>query len=45
MTDGRTTVSVDDETWKELNRRKGPGDSMDDVIQELLEIAKEAEGE
>jgi len=43
MADGRTTVSVADETWKELNQRKGPGDSMDDVIRELLEIAEELE--
>lgn len=45
MSDGRTTVSVDDETWTQLNRRKGPGDSMDDVIRELLEIADEVEKE
>jgi len=43
MSDGRTTVSVDDETWKRLNRRKGPGDSMDDVIRDLLDTAEEQE--
>jgi len=32
-----TTVKVKDETWRELNRRKGPGDSFDDVIESLLE--------
>jgi hypothetical protein len=32
-----TTVEVATETWKELNQRKEPGDSFDDVIQRLLD--------
>jgi predicted CopG family antitoxin len=32
-----TTVEVRTVTWKELNRRKEPGDSFDDVIDRLLE--------
>jgi len=31
------TVKVSDEHWKELNARKEPGDSFDDVIGRLLE--------
>ena len=34
--DADTHVRVTEETWKELNRRKGPGDSFDDIIGELL---------
>lgn len=32
-----TTVEIKNETWKQLNRRKEPGDSFDDVISRLLE--------
>ncbi len=32
-----TTIEVKNETWRELNSRKEPGDSFDDVIQRLLE--------
>jgi len=32
-----TTVEVKTATWRELNRRKDPGDSFDDVISRLLE--------
>lgn len=31
-----TTINVKPETWKQLNARKNPGDSFDDVIQRLL---------
>jgi predicted CopG family antitoxin len=34
---GITTIQVKVETWKELNGRKEPGQSFDDVIQELLD--------
>lgn len=30
-------VSVDDSTWRELNRRKEPGDTFDDVVGRLLD--------
>ncbi len=31
------TVRVSEQTWKRLNQRKGPGDSFDDVIEDLLD--------
>lgn len=31
-----TTIRVTHDTWRELHQRKGPGDSMNDVIQRLL---------
>jgi len=34
-------IRVTDETWSELNKRKQPGDSFDDVIQRLLEETDE----
>lgn len=30
-------IRVTDETWKRLNARKDPGDTFDDVLNELLE--------
>jgi predicted CopG family antitoxin len=33
----RTTVSVNLETWRRLNEKKDPGDSMDDVIDTALD--------
>jgi len=42
MDSDTTTIQVNSETWQRLNRRKGPGDTFDDVIQELLnEVDKE----
>ena len=32
-----TTVKVSRETWQDLNSRKTPGDSFDDIIRELIE--------
>jgi len=32
-----TQIRVKDETWQELNARKQPGDSFDDVIQRLID--------
>jgi len=32
-----TTIEIKTETWRELNMRKEPGDSFDDVIKRLLE--------
>ena len=39
-----THIRVSEETWTRLNRRKGPGDSFDDVLRALLdEEARDAE--
>jgi len=32
-----TTIEIKLETWRELNNKKEPGDSFDDVIKRLLE--------
>jgi predicted CopG family antitoxin len=40
MSGGTTTVTVSVETWKELNRRKDPGESFDSVIQDLIECCE-----
>lgn len=32
-----THIRVTEETWSRLNRLKGPGDSFDDVLEELLD--------
>ena len=37
MADETTTVQVSKETWKQLNLRKEPGETFDEVIQRLLE--------
>jgi len=34
--DEETRVRVSKETWRRLNARKEPGDSFDDVLEELL---------
>ena len=31
-----TTIQISDETWKEFNKRKERGESMDDVIKRML---------
>lgn len=38
-----TQVRITDTTWAELNAKKRPGDSFDDVIQRLLDEAEEDE--
>lgn len=40
-----THIRVSEETWTRLNRRKGPGDSFDDVLRELLEEEETREAE
>jgi len=35
-----TLIQVTVETWEELNKRKRPGDSFDDVIRRLINEAK-----
>jgi predicted CopG family antitoxin len=37
-----TTITVSDETWRELNGRKDPGETFDDVVQRLLDNHQEA---
>jgi len=39
-----THIRVTEETWQELNQKKGPGDSFDDVITQLLD-AEDADGD
>jgi len=34
--DATNHIRVTAETWRQLNRRKQPGDSFEDVIQRLL---------
>lgn len=37
MTGETTTIEIKRETWQRLNqKKKGPGDSFDEVIQRLL---------
>lgn len=36
-----TTIEVSDTSWKQLNRLKEPGQSFDDVIQQLLAVSIE----
>jgi predicted CopG family antitoxin len=43
MPDNATNIQVKRDTWKELNLRKEPGESFDDVIQRLLKKANEEE--
>ena len=38
MSDDVTSIQVRNETWQELNARKQPGDTFDDVIQRLLDV-------
>lgn len=39
-----TTIEIRRETWQELNRRKrGPGDTFDDVVSRLLAAANDEE--
>lgn len=40
--DDRTTVSLYEDTWSRLNARKRPGDSMDDVVNRLLNETEES---
>jgi predicted CopG family antitoxin len=41
--DATNHIRVTAETWRQLNRRKQPGDSFEDVIQRLLEGEDESE--
>ena len=40
-----TTIEIKRETWIELNMRKEPGDSFDEVVQRLLRAEDETEKE
>lgn len=37
MGDDDTTIRVKRDTWQELHRLKSPGDSMDDVLSDLID--------
>lgn len=37
MGEDSTTIQISEETWTDLNQRKEPGDTFDDVIRRLLE--------
>jgi len=39
-----TNIAVSEKVWTELNRRKRPGDSFDDVLRDVLGI-EEVEAE
>jgi predicted CopG family antitoxin len=39
--EGKTTITVDNEVWQELNVRRLPGDRFNDVIERLLEDVDE----
>jgi len=39
-----TTITISEETWEELNRRKRLGESFDDVIRKLLKGEKDEGG-
>jgi predicted CopG family antitoxin len=36
-------IKVSEDTWQELNRRKTPGDTFDDVVVRLLDDETETE--
>ena len=38
-----THIRISEETWKELNSQKGPGDSFEDVISDLIDRNEELE--
>jgi len=42
--DADTHVRVRPETWEELNKLKSPGDTFDDVINQLLDEHEDSEG-
>lgn len=43
MGDGTTTIQVSDEMWSELNSRKQPGDTFEDVLWRLVEEAEQSD--
>lgn len=36
-------IRVTEETWKELNMRKEPGDSFEDVLRRLIEEGEQSD--
>jgi len=38
-----TTIEVSVDTWQRLNSQKRPGETFDDVIQELVEAGERGE--
>jgi hypothetical protein len=45
--DDKTDVNIriKRDTWRDLNRRKEPNDSFDDVLQRVLEEVEKCDGE
>lgn len=41
--DSRTTVQVEDETWRALNQLRDPGQTFDDVLREQLQLEAQAD--
>lgn len=42
MVDDKVPVKVSEETWRELNAMKFPGDTFEDVIARLVQSDKES---
>lgn len=40
-----TQIRVSDDTWQRLNRRRMPGDTFEDVVQDLLSDAERRESD
>jgi len=46
MSDDTTTITIDKENWRKLNRMKrDPSDTLNDVLTQLLEEAEGADEE
>lgn len=43
MSDDDVNIRIKQDTWKRLHNRKGPGDSFDRVIRDLLNQVEEAD--
>lgn len=44
MAEDDTSVRIKNDTWKRLNNRKEPGESFDEIINELLDKVEAQEG-
>jgi len=38
-------IPASEAVWSELNRRKRPGDTFDDVLRDVLELPREADAQ
>ena len=43
MADDTVNIRIKRDTWQHLHNRKGPGDSFDDVIRDLIDQVEEVE--